>query len=99
MEEMKTFECAICGKLHNSVQARINCETACLKEQEALAKASKEAEKNKEVERINAALDKLIADFVQIINDIDKFYEKYDKEEENFEDVDTFIQSIIDYIF
>lgn len=77
MEDMKTFECAICGKLHNTVKQRIICETDCLKAQEELEKASKEVEKKKDEERINKAIDKLFDDYKKIEKDIEKFFEKY----------------------
>lgn len=77
MEEMQTFECALCGKQYKNLQDRINCETACLKEQNNLEKKRKLEEQRKEEERLDKAVTKIIEDYIRISKDIDKFYEKY----------------------
>lgn len=99
MEEMRTFECAICGKNHTTIQDRINCETACLKEQEKLEKASMEAEKKKEEERINQAIDKLINDYSRICKDVNQFYKKYGKQTIYLDNSDKFFKDLINFIF
>ena len=100
MEEMKNFECAICGKIYNKLQERLNCETECLKSQEEIEKASKEAAKNKEVERINGKIEELIKNFINILEDIDNFYETFGEDEEiEDESINNFISDIINYIF
>lgn len=77
MEEMKTFECAICGKKFNNLQDRINCETACLKEQENLETKMKDAAMKAECKRLDKAVAKLVEDYIKISKDIDKFYDTY----------------------
>lgn len=97
MEDMKTFECAICGKLHNTINDRIKCETSCLKEQEMLEKASREVEKKKDEERISKAIDKLLEDFIRIERDVEKFYEKYGYETNN--EANNILKLLINSIF
>lgn len=99
MEDMKTFECAICGKLHNTINDRIKCETSCLKEQEKLEKASKELEKKKDEERINKAIDKLIEDYKQVNKDIEKFFEKYGEATPVNSSASHFISDLINHFF
>lgn len=85
MEEMKTFECAICGKIHNTIQARINCETECLANQKEMEKKLNEDRKNKEKKaleaEINRELEKLTVQYNKVSSMIHEYYDKYDNEE------------------
>ena len=99
MEEMKNFECAICGKLFDNLKERIKCETECLKEQEKLEKASKELEKKNAQEKINKAIDKLVADYIQLNKDIEKFYEQYGEAAPVCSGAKSFVSDLINYLF
>jgi predicted DNA-binding protein (UPF0278 family) len=84
MEEMKTFECAICGKIHTSVVERIKCETTCLKDQEEMQKRLNEDRKKKEKAadeaEINKELEKLTVQYDKVSKLIHNYYDKYGNE-------------------
>lgn len=42
------YKCAICGKIHETIPARIRCETDCYHRQELEAKKAEEAKKKEE---------------------------------------------------
>ncbi len=77
MEEMKTFECAICGKKYKSLQDRINCETACLKEQKSIEAKKKDEAMKAECKKVDAAVAKLVEDYIKVSKDIKKLYDTY----------------------
>ena len=58
MYSKPAYKCAICGKIYDNVQDRINCEMACLKkqkeEEKAAAEAKKKAERDEEEREIQA---------------------------------------------
>lgn len=58
------YKCAICGKIYDNVQERMNCEMACLKKQQEEAKKAAEAKKNAERD----------TDFTEASNAIDNAY-------------------------
>lgn len=58
------YKCAICGKIYDDVQDRINCEMACLKRQKEEEKKAAEAKKNAEKD----------ADFTEASSAIDNAY-------------------------
>ena len=80
MEERKTYKCSICGKEHPSVCDRANCELACWKVHEELAKQA--AEKKKKAEEIasTAAVTKALDEAYDLLQQHIKQYGnfKYD---------------------
>ena len=104
MEEMKNFECAICGKIHNKLQDRIDCEIACLKSQKEMQKALDEDRKKKEKKaleaEINKELEKLTAQYDNVANLIHKYYDKYDDKNIYDKVVNRYIpKTFFDFIF
>lgn len=77
MEEMKTFECSICGKKYNNLKDRINCETKCLAEQEKMEKLQKEDIKKKKEQEIKEELRALDKQYNKVSSMINDYYEKY----------------------
>ena len=82
MEEMKNFECAICGKMHNDIKKRIACETQCLAEQEKLQKKLDEDAKKRaklaDEATINKELAILVNQYDKVVDLIHAYYDKYD---------------------
>ena len=81
MEDMKTFECAICGKMYNSIRDRIACETKCLVEQEEMKKMQDESVKKELEAKINSELELLIQQYDKVAHMIGDYYEKYNNED------------------
>ena len=84
MEEMKTFECAICGKKYNDLKSRVACETKCLEEQEkmkkALAEDSKKKAKKIAQQKIDKELEVLVNQYNKITSMINQELKKMEKE-------------------
>lgn len=66
------YKCAICGKIYDDVQSRMNCEMSCIKrqkeEEKAAAEAKKKAEKSARCTEVSEALDnayKLMNDYIK----------------------------------
>lgn len=106
MEEMKTFECAICGKEYNDIEGRINCEMSCLKEQKILEKKKEEENKQKEKqqdkekldESINDLVNKYVSVFEQFL-EYNKKYGGYEIEPEDNTNTDLFMKGLLNFIF
>jgi hypothetical protein len=104
MEEMKNFECAICGKMHNNIKSRIACETQCLAEQEKMQKKMAEDTKNKQKKEdeanINKELDILVKQYDKVVGLISAYYEKYDNEDIYTKVTSRYIpKTFFDFIF
>ena len=106
MEEMKTFECAICGKAHTNLEDRINCEMSCLKEQKVLEK--KQAEENKQKakqlakEKLDEAISELAIKYVSVFEqflEYNKEYGDYEIEVEDSTPTDFFMKGLLNFIF
>jgi rubredoxin len=71
------YKCAICGKIYDNVQGRMNCEMECLKKQKeeerAAAEAKKKAEKDSRYNEVNAALDNAYALVNKYVEDYGSF--------------------------
>ncbi len=85
MEDVKNFECAICGRMWTSVKDRIKCETNCLEVQEALEKQMEEDIKKKErmeaETSINKELDVLFTQYDKVSHMIADYCKKYENED------------------
>lgn len=85
MEELKTFECAVCGKLHKSIADRVKCETQCLENERHLAQKleaeAKEKAKKEAVNAINKEVDALEKQYDKVAKMIDNFYKTYKDED------------------
>lgn len=85
MEEMKTFECAICGKIHHNLKDRINCETKCLEEQEkmkkALAEDSKKKAKKIAQQKIDKELEVLVNQYNKVTSMVKDYYQEFDEKD------------------
>lgn len=83
MEEMKTFECAICGKKYNDLKSRVACETKCLEEQEKMKKAladdSKKKAKKAAEEKIDKELEVLVKQYGKVTSMIKDYYQEFDE--------------------
>lgn len=105
MEEMKTFECAVCGKIHKTIEARSACEITCLAEQEKMQKQLDEDTKKKAKKEAQDKIDREIIAWVEqynkLINMIKEFNEKFDEQEDNafLPPKNAFSKSIFDLIF
>lgn len=75
MEEL-IYKCAVCNKEHNSIEARVECETKCLIER----KKAEEAKKRDEYEMNKTKSAQEISNALSNVNEmIEKHFEKYDK--------------------
>lgn len=104
MEDMKTFECAICGRMWTSVKDRAKCEAQCLDNQEALEKQMEEENKKKaklDAEAaINNELDNLISQYDKVSHMIADYYKKYEDEDIYDKVVNRYIpRNFFDFIF
>ena len=104
MEDMKTFECALCGKNHKTIQERIKCETECLKEHEALQKKlNEDAKKKEKIElesKINKELEALINKYDEVSRMIQNYYKKFGDEDIYDKIVNRYIpRTFFDFIF
>lgn len=101
MEEMKTFECSICGKKYNNLKDRINCETKCLEEQEKLKKMQEEDTKNKAKkdfeDKIEAEVDALCEQYNKVNKMIKDYYNQYCKQS-TYNNLETFY-NLLDCFF
>lgn len=68
------YKCAICEKIYDDVQSRMNCEMACLKKQyeaeKRAAEEKKKAERDARFKEVNEALD-------NAYNLVNKYVEDY----------------------
>lgn len=71
------YKCAICDKVYESVQERMNCEMKCIKKQQeeekAAAEAKKKAEKDARQQEVSAALDNVYALVNKYVEDYGSF--------------------------
>ena len=71
------YKCAICGKIYDDVQERMNCEMVCLKkkkeEEKKAAQAKKNAEKNTRFAEASSALDNAFALVNKCVEDYGAF--------------------------
>lgn len=72
------YKCAICGTVHESIPARIQCETKCYQKQELEAKKAAEAKKKEEQKSYHDKVDQLVEDAVTAIMDYTDKYGHYE---------------------
>lgn len=75
------YKCAICGKVHESIPARIQCETSCYQKQELEAKKAAEAKKKAEQaarkKEVDEAFDKAMQLREAYLKDYDSYAYEY----------------------
>lgn len=81
------YKCAICGSIHESIPARIQCETECYKKQELEAKKAAEAKKKEEQATRKAETDEIVKKAIESVRKYTKDYGHYEleNEEDNFD--------------
>lgn len=100
MEDIRTFECAICGKMYNNLKDRIACETNCLIEQEEMQKQQDESAKKELEAKINNELELLVQQYDKVAHMIGDYYEKYNNEDIYNKVVNRYIpRTFFDFIF
>ena len=77
MYAKQQYKCAICGKIHDELKARINCESACLKKQEEEAKKAADLKKQQEHDARKADTDAKVKAAIEAINLYTKDYGFY----------------------
>ena len=86
------YKCAICGSIHESIPARIKCETVCYQKQELEAKKAAEAKKKEEQtarkKEVDDAFDKAMQLREAYLKDYDTYTYEYNKVSNNPEDSD-----------
>lgn len=77
------YKCAICGAIHESIPARIKCETMCYQKQELEAKkaaeAKKKAEQTARKKEVDDAFDKAMQLREAYLKDYDTYSYEYSK--------------------
>lgn len=73
-----TYKCGICGKDHNSVIDRANCEIACAKKQEAEAKKAAEEKERTEQKLRKDAVDEAFERLHRLVTEYVKDYGHYE---------------------
>jgi hypothetical protein len=76
------YKCGICGSEHETVQSRMNCEMACLKNQKEEERKAAEAKKVAEQKLRKEAVDEAIKRAAKLQNDYVKDYGHYEYEGE-----------------
>ena len=66
MNETKKFTCSLCGKTHNDVVARANCELSRARRQAEEAKKAAEAKKMEEQKTRKTAVDNARAEYLKL---------------------------------
>ena len=77
MYSKPAYKCAICGKVYDNVQDRMNCEMACLKKKQEEEKAAAEAKKKAERDARCAEVSKALDNAYKLMNDYIKDYGSY----------------------
>ena len=84
------YKCAICGTIHESIPARIKCETMCYQQQELEIKKAEEAKKKEEQMKrkaeVDAAFDKAMQLREAYLKDYNTYTYEYSKVSNNPED-------------
>ena len=84
MEEKKdiyckfTYKCGICGKEHDNVLDRANCEIECVKKAEEAARRAEEAKKKEEQTMRKEAVDEAFENLHRLITEYVKDYGHYE---------------------
>jgi hypothetical protein len=78
MNETKKFICSLCGKAHDSVIDRANCELTCARRQAEEAKKAAETKKKEEQATRKAAVDKARAEYLKLKQAYIKDYGVYE---------------------
>lgn len=77
IEENKIYKCAVCGNEHNTIEARIACETVCLKKQKEEARLLAEKRKYEEKVTRKKEVEKAIQNALELIA---KYEDDYDED-------------------
>lgn len=87
--ENRVFICAICGKEHNSILDRAQCEINCAEEEaRKAAEAKKAAEYEARVKEVNMAFEKAYELRDKLVEDYGEY--KYQRKCDNLDDVFKF---------
>ena len=73
------YKCAVCGEVYSSIAQRMNCEQACLKNQEEEERKAAEAKKKEEQEARKAEVDMAIEYAEKLLNAYIDDYGTYHK--------------------
>ena len=84
------YKCAICGKIYDNVQERINCEMACLKKQQEEAKKAAEAKKKAEKDTRKKEVTMAIEHASELLNEYIKDYGSYSYDGKKLNDTSNF---------
>lgn len=71
------YKCAICGSVHESIPARIKCETMCYQQRELEAKKAAEAKKKAEQAARKKEVDEAFDNAMQLREAYLKYYDTY----------------------
>ena len=99
MNETKKLTCSICGKEHNDVVSRANCELACARRQAEEAKKAAEAKKREEQENDKAVVDRAREAFIKLRDSYIKKYGAYSYHTTMAEEQNTRLDDLIRCIF
>lgn len=72
------YTCAICGKIYDEVQERMNCEMKCLKKKQEEEKKTAEAKKKAEKDARKKEVDEAFESFMKLYDAYTKDYGRYE---------------------
>ena len=72
-----TYKCGVCGRSYNDIKSRMECEQACIKQQEKDAKRLAEEKKKAEQKTRHAEVTQAIDDACNLLNKYMKDYGRY----------------------
>lgn len=84
------YKCAICGKIYDNVQERMNCEMACLKKQQEEAKKAAEAKKQAEKDDRAAEVTQAIEHAAELLNKYISDFGSYSYDGKKLKDTSDF---------